>query len=83
MWCGSATQAGVPLGLVTGHAYSILSDHTVTLSNGKSVDLVRIRNPWGTGEWKGDWGDSSKLWTPDLKVQIPNNELSFGDDGAF
>jgi len=23
-----------------------------------------MRNPWGTGEWKGDWSDNSKKWTP-------------------
>ena len=29
--------------------------------------LVKLRNPWGKGEWKGDWGDDSWLWTPYLK----------------
>lgn len=23
---------------------------------------VQIRNPWGTGEWKGPWCDESPLW---------------------
>jgi len=26
-----------------------------------------MRNPWGTGEWTGDWSDKSKKWTPQLK----------------
>lgn len=24
--------------------------------------LVRMRNPWSHGEWKGDWSDASTLW---------------------
>lgn len=24
--------------------------------------LVRLRNPWSQGEWKGDWSDASALW---------------------
>lgn len=27
------------------------------MSRGKIVYLVRLWNPWGTGEWKGDWSD--------------------------
>lgn len=25
--------------------------------------LVKLRNPWGKGEWKGDWSDESYKWT--------------------
>lgn len=28
-----------------------------TTSRGKLVHLVRFWNPWGKGEWKGDWSD--------------------------
>lgn len=27
------------------------------MSRGTAVRLVRLWNPWGTGEWKGDWSD--------------------------
>lgn len=82
MWCGAVISSGVKLGLVTGHAYSILSGHTINLADGTTKNLLRIRNPWGTGEWTGDWGDSSSLWTTAIKAQL-GSELSFKDDGAF
>ena len=46
-----------------GHAYTLLSAAQLTLSNGQQVNLVKLRNPWGSGEWKGDWSDKSPLWT--------------------
>ena len=40
-------------------------------SQGQSVRLVKLRNPWGTGvEWNGDWSDKSPLWTPELKEEL-------------
>ncbi len=44
-------------GLITGHAYSVLD--TIDVSNTK---LVKLRNPWGQGEWAGAWSDNSPLW---------------------
>jgi len=29
--------------------------------------LLKVRNPWGSHEWTGDWSDSSPLWTDHLK----------------
>ena len=47
-----------PLGIVQGHAYSILDVATIDGHN-----LVQLRNPWGDEtEWKGDWGDKSDMW---------------------
>lgn len=34
------------MGIVAGHAYSLISYHDVSL-NGKPVSLVKLRNPWG------------------------------------
>lgn len=41
---------------------------------------MKLRNPWGKFEWKGDWGDESDLWTDELKKKAG---LTSEDDGAF
>lgn len=46
------------LGLVSGHAYSVID---VVHSHG--YKLIKLRNPWGRGEWEGDWSDKSALWS--------------------
>ena len=66
-------------GLVPGHAYTCLGVKEVTTNSGK-VKLVHLRNPWGNGEWSGDWCDSSRKWTPALKAEC---EVEKTDDGSF
>ncbi len=45
-------------GLACGHAYSILAAFDVKLKNGKSIRLVKCRNPWGAEEWEYDFADN-------------------------
>ena len=52
----SDVEAKLSSGLVKGHAYSVTGAQEVTVK-GKTVRLVRIRNPWGQKEWNGDWSD--------------------------
>jgi calpain-15 len=52
------------LGLVGQHSYGLLKAKEINLENGDTARLVQLRNPWGSFEWTGDWGDSSELWTP-------------------
>ncbi|CAD7954100.1 unnamed protein product [Amoebophrya sp. A120] len=71
-------------GLVSGHAYSILDAQEFKESSRTGpchLKLVRIRNPWGGGEWKGDWGDNSAKWEefPAVKAKIHVAK----DDGSF
>ena len=40
-----------------------------------------MRNPWGKGEWIGDWSDNSPLWTPQLRQMY--NVQKDKDDGIF
>jgi hypothetical protein len=46
------------MGIVQGHAYSILDVCEV-----EGTKLLQVRNPWGEEtEWKGAWSDKSKEW---------------------
>ena len=40
------------LGLVPGHAYSILKIRDVTHPRLGKIKLLKLRNPWGNKEWK-------------------------------
>ncbi len=68
-------------GIHYGHAYSILDVvEIVHPRTNKPVQLIKLRNPWGTGEWKGEWSDNDSNWTPALKKQL---NVQAADDGAF
>ena len=67
-------------GLVGGHAYGLLACATVRDKRGNLVRIVQLRNPWGSFEWKGDWGDNSDCWTEEAKRQV---HFSNADDGAL
>ncbi|NXV84240.1 CAN14 protein, partial [Atlantisia rogersi] len=58
--CIQATKV-LKNGLVAGHAYTVTGIRKVTCQYGPE-NLVRLRNPWGKIEWKGDWSDSSYKW---------------------
>ena len=46
------------------------------------LKLLRLRNPPGDhGEWKGDWGDDSPLWTKRMKAKLDYSDDA--DDGCF
>ena len=55
------------LGVIQGHAYSLLKAAEVEDSAGEKVKIVQIRNPWGKFEWKGDWSDDSNIWSDSAK----------------
>jgi len=54
-------EAEGPQGLRLMHAYGFIDINEITLKSGKKQRLCRCRNPWGFGEWEGDWGDESDL----------------------
>ena len=64
-----------------GHAYSIL-DVKEFRSYNRNLRLVKLRNPWGKSEWKGEYSDDSNLWTQELK-DFFGYESVIGDNGVF
>ncbi|XP_023279840.1 calpain-1 catalytic subunit-like [Seriola lalandi dorsalis] len=86
MGCGTpegetSANTVLPNGLVQGHAYTVTGVKQM-MSQGKLVNLVRLWNPWGKGEWKGDWSDQSSLWQT---VSAHDRKMchSVDDDGEF
>ncbi len=43
--------------------------------------LVKIRNPWGSRIWKGDWSFESNKWSKDLRDKFNYNKCP--EDGSF
>jgi len=73
-------EALEPLGLVSEHAFSLITAKEEVISS-KNVRLLKIRNPWGFREWKGRWSDKSPEWTPEAKKKFGVQKDA--DDGTF
>ena len=65
MACGTKTDDPnvTNAGLSAGHAYSIVYPKKWKERN---IYLIKLRNPWGKNEWKGNWSDYSKYWTEEF-----------------
>jgi len=65
-------------GLVKGHAYTLI---TAKKYKERNIYLIKLRNPWGEGEWTGKWSDNSSAWTDEYKKYF--NYQKTTDDGIF
>lgn len=88
MGCGINSRDGViegrlSSGLYTAHAYSISTIMNVSTISGIKVKLLRVRNPWGFGEWNGDWSDGSRQWTTLSEASKAELEVVEKDEGEF
>ncbi|XP_074552961.1 calpain-1 catalytic subunit-like [Halichoeres trimaculatus] len=86
MGCGTpqgetSANTVLPNGLVQGHAYAVTGVKLV-VSQGRDERLVRLFNPWGKGEWRGDWSDKSPMWGT-VAPQDRELCLSVAEDGEF
>ena len=58
-----------------------IRDRAIKDKNGRTVNLVKMRNPWGSVEWKGNWrDDDDENWTPKLRDEL---KVTIKDDGEF
>ena len=57
------------MGLAGGFAYAILDVMEVEMKDGVEL-IIKLRNPWGTQEWAGEWSDSSNIWTEELRKKL-------------
>uniref|UniRef100_A0A671NYR1 Calpain 2 n=1 Tax=Sinocyclocheilus anshuiensis TaxID=1608454 RepID=A0A671NYR1_9TELE len=76
------TETKTSLKLVKRHAYSVTGAKEVRNRFILTVQLVRIRNPWGRVEWIGSWSDNSREWNsiqPEEKAKLVYSV----EDGEF
>ncbi|XP_038162884.1 calpain-2 catalytic subunit-like [Cyprinodon tularosa] len=75
------TEAVTALKLVKGHAYSVTGAQEVNY-DGRVVQLVRMRNPWGKVEWTGPWSDGSSEWR-NVSEEDKTKLNHVAEDGEF
>ncbi|XP_076024108.1 calpain-3b isoform X2 [Genypterus blacodes] len=64
VFSASEMESRTDLGLVRGHAYSIIGlEECDVKEKDTKIRLIRLRNPWGVVLWKGAWSASSKEWS--------------------
>ena len=65
------------IGLLTNHAYPII-DTAILRQNTTEIKLLKIKNPWGTNEWNGDWSENSGKWTENFRKNVGYEEKEKG-----
>jgi len=85
---------GEPCGVLSGHAYGLIDVFEIPdpdMTNPRKTHrLLRIRNPWGKGEWKNKWSDESEQLDNHMdkldayfKTLPPDEQFRKGEDGTF
>jgi len=72
------------LGILPSHAYTVMGLNQFEIG-GKTIQLIRIYNPWGKEEWMGAWSDYSDEMKslPSIKKQRLGLDIGALDDGEF
>ncbi len=81
-------------GLSGSHAYTLLGAYELVSEGAKkrllqpgersspnNERILKLRNPWGHSEWKGQLSDSSAYWTSNLEAELNYNRDK--EDGIF
>lgn len=78
------------VGICGSHAYSLLSAvelyenqgrYSKDNRTGRKIQLILLRNPWGSSEWKGEWSDYDTKWKDPALRKLLDHEIT--DDGSF
>uniref|UniRef100_G3MR51 Calpain catalytic domain-containing protein n=1 Tax=Amblyomma maculatum TaxID=34609 RepID=G3MR51_AMBMU len=80
--CSILQEERAVQGLHALHEYSVTGTTEINVQ-GKNVRLIRVRNPWGSGEWTGAWSDKSKEWTQVSEEKRKEVGLVIKEDGEF
>lgn len=77
----SGSDTNVVEGIVQGHAYALLGAEEVA-HDGQTMQLLKLRNPWGCTEWEGEWSDA---WINANAPERIKRKLGWKveDDGMF
>eukprot|EP00931_Biecheleriopsis_adriatica_P120201 TRINITY_DN95325_c0_g1_i1.p1 TRINITY_DN95325_c0_g1~~TRINITY_DN95325_c0_g1_i1.p1 ORF type:complete len:686 (-),score=154.25 TRINITY_DN95325_c0_g1_i1:33-2066(-) len=69
-------------GIVDNHTYTVLTCARDVAGSG--FDLIKVRNPWGSGEFEnGKWDDHGVHWERYPRVKKALNPTLGVDDGTF
>ncbi|CAJ0956957.1 unnamed protein product [Ranitomeya imitator] len=71
--CSTKSDSGtgeivVSTNVVKNHAYSLTGAEEIPY-RGDTVQIVRVRNPWGYKEWNGAWSDRAPEWDVDPRIK--------------
>ncbi len=69
------------LGLVEGHEYT-LEEGKEVVYKGENLRLLKIRNPWGSINYKGAWGQNYEHWDDKLK-ELFDYKAVYDGEGEF
>jgi calpain-5 len=78
-------------GLVKGHAYGITAVKRVAMGesslfnffNREKLEMIRLRNPWGSKEWNGAFSDGDERWNKISQNEKNKIGLTVEDNGEF
>uniref|UniRef100_A0A3B3C037 Si:dkey-19b23.13 n=1 Tax=Oryzias melastigma TaxID=30732 RepID=A0A3B3C037_ORYME len=82
---GETVESVLDCGLVRGHAYGMTAVRKIWLKTCEMsrVFMVRMRNPWGTSDWKGAWSQGSEQWQRLTRAERDKMGLIVRDVGEF
>uniref|UniRef100_A0A3B5KUL2 Si:dkey-19b23.13 n=1 Tax=Xiphophorus couchianus TaxID=32473 RepID=A0A3B5KUL2_9TELE len=87
---GETVESVLDCGLVRGHAYGITAVRKVRLAENPPrtggtfrLFMVRMRNPWGTTDWKGAWSQGSEQWQQLSRAEREKMGIVVRDVGEF